>query len=52
MNYIDSVPIHDFYDEILFKFYGRKHISVDSGWEITIYWWDNKGYVTDFRRIV
>jgi len=46
-----NIPTADFYDILLFKYYGIGVTSRDSGYFVTMYKWGDKYCVTDHGRI-
>lgn len=46
-----NIPTVDFYDILLFKYYGVGVTSRDSGYFVTMYKWGDKYCVTDHGRI-
>jgi len=46
-----TIPIADFYDILLAKFYGKKYSFDSVNALIEVYNWDGKYYVTDYEVI-
>ena len=46
-----NIPTADFYDILLFKYYGIDVTNRDSGYFVTMYTWGDKYCVTDHGRI-
>ena len=48
---ISSIKYTDFYDQILYRYYGRKTVTEDSGWYVTMYSWNGKHYMDKMVEI-